>query len=254
MKFRKVSDEHGGSYHMLETGDIEHTNPLDYYRSLFIQRQVYLMFEVARNSGFPYSFTEAEKTLIELANRNWDRKYQGYLKVEVPENLLTLLEGKLKKKDQEKLFRGFGFTVDLLTAFILKAGEWGYTFSQYRSQHYHNGLDTTSLPKVIHLEDGQLNIVGKTDLSEGQLKQVLNHRKVTVAKFIDRSDGWHCLFLTYDSIGGKETWNNNQPHYHYISDKWGITREKVLNELKSKTYSLPSLPHIAILDYGKQPG
>ena len=47
-------------------------------------------------------------------------------------------------------------------------------------------------------------------------------------KFIDKEDEWHCLFLTYDSIRGKESWNGGQPHYHYISDKFGIPRAEWL--------------------------
>lgn len=52
---------------------------------------------------------------------------------------------------------------------------------------------------------------------------------------------------------GKESCKDGQPHYHYISDKFGMPRDKVLAELKSRDYSLGLLPHIDLLDYGDQP-
>lgn len=83
----------------------------------------------------------------------------------------------------------------------------------------------------------------------GQLKQVIEQRKVIVSKFLDKGSEWHCLLLTYDSLKGKESWKNGQPHYHYISSKFRIPRDKVVEQLKSSSYNLGSLPHIDLLEY-----
>lgn len=105
------------------------------------------------------------------------------------------------------------------------------------------------MPKLVEIKDDKVSKVGNTTLTDGQLKQAVDHRKVVVAKFIDKEDEWHCIFLTYDSIRGKESWKGGQPHYHYISDKFGIPRAEVLNQLKSRIYNLGSLPHIDLVGY-----
>lgn len=82
---------------------------------------------------------------------------------------------------------------------------------------------------------------------------MIENRKVVVAKLLDKCDEWHCFFVTYDSLKGKELWQNGQPHFHYISDKFGLSREEVVKSLKDRKYNLGSLPHINITDYGNQP-
>ena len=135
---------------------------------------------------------------------------------------------------------------DELIAFIIMAfNKYGYKYSQYSAKHHYKGLDESKLPEMIHIEDdGTLITVGNTKLSEGQQRLVVEHRKVTVSKFLDNEDNWHCFFLTFKSLLGKEKNKYGQPHLHYISDKWNIKREEVLLQLTSKDYILPSLPHI----------
>ena len=72
----------------------------------------------------------------------------------------------------------------------------------------------------------------------------VEHRKVIVSKFLDKGDIWHCFFLTFKSLDGKENYHDGQPHLHYISSAWNIPRQEVKEQLTSKKYSLPSLPHI----------
>jgi hypothetical protein len=79
---------------------------------------------------------------------------------------------------------------------------------------------------------------------------VVEHRKVIISKFLDNKTAWHCFFLTFKSIRREESWQDGQPHFHYISDKFGISRENVIVQLKSKDYNLGTLPHIGLLDYG----
>ena len=81
--------------------------------------------------------------------------------------------------------------------------------------------------------------------------QVIEQRKVIVAKFFDRGSEWHCLFLTFNSLAGKENWKGGQPHLHYISDKYGLTREEAVNRFKSNNYPSTSV-HIDLLGYGNQ--
>jgi hypothetical protein len=77
---------------------------------------------------------------------------------------------------------------------------------------------------------------------------------VKVAKIIENDEEWHCFFLTYNSIAGKENWENGQPHFHYVSNLFGIKKEDLIEQIKSKEYKLGNLPHIALKGYGVQPG
>jgi len=99
------------------------------------------------------------------------------------------------------------------------------------------------------LRNRLLKKVGDTNLTDGQLKELLIKRKKTIAKFLDKGDSWHCSFITYASLQGKDGWNQGQPHFHYISDKFNIPRETVINRLKSRKYNLGSLPHIKLNGY-----
>lgn len=85
-------------------------------------------------------------------------------------------------------------------------------------------------------------------MSDGQLKHAIKFRKVIVAKVLDKGDEWHCFYLTFKSIAGEESWKNGQPHYHYLSDKWGISREELVRQIKSDKYPSTSV-HIDLLDY-----
>ena len=122
---------------------------------------------------------------------------------------------------------------------------YGYTYSCYRAKHNHKGLEEAQLPELIYVEEnGNVTSIGETKLSKGQLKQAIEHRKITVSKFLDSGESWHCFFLTFKSLSGKESFKDGQPHLHYISDKWNIPRKEVVEQLTNKKYNLPSLPHI----------
>lgn len=145
--------------------------------------------------------------------------------------------------------RGQSISPFQLAAYIFRAWtEFGFSFSSYRADHHHKGLNEDELPQLIHLDGDKVKTSGETKLTEGQLKNVINHRKVTISKFLDKDDTWHCFFITYNSIGGKEKWQGGQPHYHYISDKWGFSRAEAVGRLKSINYP-PTSVHIALTDY-----
>lgn len=59
------------------------------------------------------------------------------------------------------------------------------------------------------------------------------------------------LFVTYNSIGGKENWKEGQAHFHYISSAFGISKEEFIESMRSGKYKSTSV-HIDLLEYGKQ--
>lgn len=250
VKEHRVYDDDGkGFYIMFESGDIEDVNPIEHYRDVFVNPRVVIEKEMLLAKKIPVPAIHIDAFLQSKASLAWGKKLKEIRNTELPNNLYDLLKAS-SKGEQVRLLKGISLTPEqLLTLIIFGWEKHGYRFSQYTGEHYHNGLDLEQLPKIINIKEGQVKKIGQSNLTDGQLKQIIEHRTVTISKFIDNGDEWHCFFITYRSIKGEESWKDGQPHFHYISDKFGIPRAKVVEELKSKNYKLGSLPHIDLLDY-----
>lgn len=249
-KETKIKVDGGNSiYSIFHSPDFEYVNPIEYYSSITIARNISILKDIFLLKYPDLKLEVIEKKILQKETLGWSEKLKQILKTEIPVNLISILSA-TSKKEQINLLKGLSINPEQLLAFLFKSKtDNGYLFSQYTSEHHHNGLEVKNMPKLVEIKDDKVFKVGNTTLTDGQLKQAVNHRKVIVAKFIDKEDEWHCLFLTYDSIRGKESWNGGQPHYHYISNKFGIPRAEVLSQLKSRTYNLGSLPHIDLIGY-----
>lgn len=230
--------------------DVEFVNPVEYYAGWEKRKSISFNKHLLHKTDAIKAAAISEEFYEKKAKEKWDETYQRIKKAEVPPNFIALMES-TSKKEQEKLLRGQGITPEQLAALLFIAHEeFGYTFSTYTTEHHHKGLDESALPDFIHVkDDGTVKTAGKTSLSEGQLKQVVSDRKVTVAKFLDKGDAWHCFFTVYRALKGEETWKGGQPHLHYISDKWTLPRVDVVAALKSTNYPKTSV-HIELIGYG----
>ena len=235
-------------------GDVEFVDPIAYLKERTIQTKTlfYRNYLKIKQPTFPAD--TIERAAVRHAQQDWESRYKEILDTQVPSTLISLLKAE-SKKDQIKLLKGVQLTPLNLWAFIFKAHtDSGFTFSQYHSEHFPKNTSKASLPKMATLkrETGEIQKTGNTSLTDGQIKQAIEQRKVVVTKFLDKESNWHSFFITYKSIGGEETWRNGQPHFHYISDKFGMSREEAVAKFKSDTYPTTSV-HIELLDYGEQP-
>ena len=251
-EYRIFEDDGKGSYKIFETPDFEFSNTVEYYKEVFMRTQIFLERELLLSKIPREIFPDLDGILYRRALKSWDEKYEAIIKTEVPDNFISLLKSE-SKGEQVKLLKNASIIPEQLIAFIVRAwNEFGFSFSQYTAHHHRKGIDETALPKVINVKGEKVESIGETTLSGGQLKQVVEQRKVIVSKFLDNGSNWHCLFLTFRSLRSEENWNDGQPHFHYLSDKFGIDRDKVVGELKSKEYRLGNLPHIKLLDYRQE--
>ena len=246
-----------GFYSVTEVEDFEFVNPIEKMRTIIMSASIdmdreYLLMSMAHDKNFPSieGVENPEEIIMRVAVSNalsyWDKKYQHIKSSKFPEEIFGILEGASKRK-QKKILKGISLTGDGLFAFIFEA--WirhGFSFSSYTSSHNQKGLDVTKMPQLAYQEDNNsITTVGTTTLSTGQIKQAIQHRHVVVARFLDKGEIWHCFFFTYKSVRGEEkAWKDGTPHLHFISHTWGLSREYVLNQLKSTEYNLGSLPHI----------
>lgn len=248
-KYKIPDDSGNGSYTIFHSPDFEYVDPTEHFAEGFIVTNVSMMRDIILLKKPPITLEFIAKYIHIKAFKDWFKKLKEIEETRIPENLILLLQAE-KKSEQVRLLKNLSISSDQLIAFIFKAWtDFGFTFSQYNTEHHHKGLDKNEMPKLVEMIEGKVYKVGKTALTDGQLKQAINQRKVIVAKFFDKNSSWHCLFLTFDSLKGKESWKDGQPHYHYISDKFGIPRNKVVQQLKSSKYSLGNLPHIDLIDY-----
>lgn len=249
IRIHKIPHNLNGNYTIYDSSDFEYADPIKYFAELHIN----VNFEFARNylinifPTFPIEIINIESQRQAIIE--WGNSYREYLERAIPQNFIDLLEC-VSKKQQIKLLKGQSMTPDQLVAFIIKSHkEFGFTFSQYSATHYPNGIEASDIPLIVEIDGDKVDSLGQTALSDNQLKQAVLFRNVIISKFLDKGTVWHCFFLTFKSVFGKECWENGQPHLHYISDKFGIAREKVLMELKSRKYSLGSLPHIKFINF-----
>jgi hypothetical protein len=234
--------------------DFEYVKPIKHYEEDFIVKHMILSGITNEELLGEVQKSEKSKAVFIEANLRWRKRLEEFKSLIISNQFIKLLETK-KKSEQEDLLQGLVLTPEILMGIIIKADELGYTLSQYRSEHSSKGIDHSKMPLAFEVkEDGNVKTYGETELSNGQLKQAIEHRKVKVAKILDRGTEWHCFFTTYKSLRGEETWlGEKQPHFHYISNAFMIDRTEVIKQIKSEKYKLGNLPHIKLEEYGKQP-
>lgn len=179
------------------------------------------------------------------AKEEWLENLIEMRAVKLSDDLMKILTAN-RKKDQIKLLRGQELTSAQFGSFLLRAGEsYGYRYSRFKTEFLPSWAIKYKLPKVFHLDDdGKMDIVGETNLSEAQLKQLLVQRTVRISHFLDNGFRWHCFFTTYRSLRGEENHADGTPHFHYLSNFWKIDRQTVVSELKNLKHKFTTSVHI----------
>lgn len=245
----------GECFLAFEAGDFENEKPLEHYKNNFVFNKM-CHSEISRDELLGKKEpTDKGLEIFKQALNAWDLFYKGITSKPLSSNWKTLLaDTNLKKKEQNNLLKEEILSPGIILSLYAEAEKEGYALSQYTSETLPGGTNESALPIAIHKkDDGSIQRIGDSTLTDGQLKELLENRKNLIANFLDKGDKWHCLITTYDSLNGKEKWNNNQPHYHYISSNFGIPREDVVSQIKSGKYKLNNLQHIRLEGYGKQP-
>jgi hypothetical protein len=249
----KIFDENGrGFIRVFSTDKVEKVNPIDFYKSAELEKRAVVLHDLL-SAKDPFMASMVSKEFyLKNAKVGLDELFERFEKTNVDENLLELLLTS-RKKDQISLLKGIKFNPDQLMSLIFKSySDFGLLYSKYLFENLPAGLEGKKLPKMFRMkDDGTIDKVGETDFSDGELKNVIEQRKVIVSHFFENDDLWHCFFITYNSIGGKENWKDGQAHFHYISSGFGISKDEFIESMRSGKYKSTSV-HIDLLDYGHQ--
>ncbi len=249
MEYHTVDHQEGNGFTTIldNSEDIEFVNPIEYHHQLYTQ---YKTYEILDNA--PELILNHRDDLINAIQSNWHLFRHHIECTEVPTAFLKLF-GTKSKDEQARLLNSQTLTVEQLTALSFKAWDEGFTYSTYIRATYPKNVQREQLPKLAYqLQDGRMHVSGDSSKTDGELRQTINQRKVITSFFLDRGYEWHCIFGTYRSIyQGEKSHKGGQAHFHYLSDKFGLSREVVLERFTQGDYPSTSV-HIDLLGYGNQ--
>lgn len=145
-----------------------------------------------------------------------------------------LVNDKLKYNKQNKLLKGLTLTTSDILWLNKEAQDLGYLMDVYRQEKHPGRYDEKKSPVLFRQKkDGSIESFGQTDMSEGEMKALLEERKVVQARIYHKGEHWHCFYFTYRGLAGKEAGEQGaKPHYHYISDRSGISLEDLKKRIK----------------------
>lgn len=196
---------------------------------------------------------ELEKgRLMELALFKSGEQFQQTLdNYPLPEQLeQILIDGSLRKKDQQRLLHGVELETEHILSFFYRAEELGYDFSAFRFEGQPKDIPIEDLPRFIHCDDNEVVRIGGSDtLSDGKLRQLVEQQKVLVTRIASKGSLWHCLLQTFSGLKGKEQGKQgSRPHVHYISDKTcGLTYDQIVAMIKTGIYPKAEI-HLPLID------
>jgi len=246
-------------YNLVVMGEYEYANPIEKIGEGVMQMHMMKDRSIAEMNQEAMKILEGDPDKEGIIDRVVRRRAQAYWQSELDRIMQVPVESRLirlltteKKREQIGLLRGVTINPEKLMAFIFRAWtDHGFTYSVYESHSLPTGVNWSDVPEFAYKDetDGSLFRHGSSTLDDGKLRAVIEDRKVVVAKFLDKGPLWHCFFLTYKSLAGKE--RGEMPHLHYVSPGWGMDRAETIRRLKEQWYSISGTPHIS---YSRSPG
>lgn len=146
-----------------------------------------------------------------------------------------LSDDSLSKKQQETLLKDAILTGSEILWLNKEAQDLGYLLDVYHEETYPDKFNEKRMPIVFNQkEDGSFDVLGSTDMTEGELRALLEQRKVVQARIYHRNSSWHCFYYTFKGLAGEECGVlGSQPHYHYLSNRSGVSWDTLLKRIKA---------------------
>lgn len=221
-------------------------DPYDYFMYLYAAATANLLIQIARKDGKSNSIVEVlirNESLAEVKKKNEEIFANSHFN----KKLKQILEDvELTKSEQKKILRDITINGADILWFNKKAQELGYKLDIYHLETIPSICENKQKP-VLFMEhkDGAVEKMGETNMSDGQLKAILDQRKVIQARIYHKDSIWHCFYYTFRGLNGQEPGDfGAKPHYHYLSNKFGMSIEDLLERIKLN--NVPSGVHILL--------
>ena len=181
----------------------------------------YKFYQLTQIAGYPN----------EVAKQMSFETLEKYAMTPCPEFLIKLFN-KRKKKEQENLLKGRSISSENLICWFLQAGRLKGLFSEYSYEAPDKDFEDRAPILIDATDSDNIISVGKTDLSEAALKNLVENQHKVIAQFIDFPDGrWLCFYRTFQGLSGREKGAQGQ-HMHFISSEYGLSREAIVEDFK----------------------
>jgi hypothetical protein len=120
---------------------------------------------------------------------SWEKHYKEIMAVKFPNSFFNFSDCGNKKR-QELFLSNETYDFLKMQAIFYRAWlDYNYTFSCYRYEKRPKIFDDAKFPDLYYLQsDNTFDIIGNSNLREGQLKGVLEQRNIVIAKFLDNGN------------------------------------------------------------------
>ena len=223
----------GAAYRGYEPSTDINCPPFDYYRFGYANHYA-ILFQDILKVKCPVPIPDA--FVRKFALQQTDEMIAEKLTNSEPNAAIhtLLFNDTLSHKEQEKLLKGVALTPSDFLWMNKEAQDVGYLLDVYHEEKYPDRFKEKKHPVLIHVEeDGSIEKMGTTDMSEGEMRALLEQRKVIQARIYHKDSIWHCFYYTFRGLAGQESGIlGSKPHYHYLSDKSGIAWDDLVERIK----------------------
>lgn len=229
---------------MEDVENVSYRETMVKFHASSIAPAIKVMLEKDKNFNLPCNDEIINQVALMFAKKS----YNELSKESVDGKLKNIFQKELNKKEQIRLLKGVQLTEPQLSSLFNFAEECGYKFSHYKWQGAPKSVKEEKQPSFMHLkDDGSVEYVGDTTLTEGQMRTIINQADVLIARIFDNGIHWHCFLQTYKGLKGMESGvQGSRPHLHYLSDSFGISKDDLVKMIKMGKY--PNTPvHIPLL-------
>lgn len=145
-----------------------------------------------------------------------------------------LTDDTLSHKEQEKLLKGVSLTPTDILWMNKEAQDLGFLLNIYQEEKFPEKFKEKNIPLLIHKKkDNDIEKMGTTDMTEGEMRAILEQRKIIQARIYHKNNVWHCFYFTYKGLAGNESGlMGGKPHYHYFSNKSRIIWDDLMKRIK----------------------
>ena len=208
--------------------------PFDYFKYGHIEIQTELFTNVLK---VKCPITIPKEWIRKFVHAEIDKELTNLLNNSVlkPEIHQLLTDDTISYKQQNALLRNIEFNSTDLLWLNKEAQDLGYLLDVYYEEKYPTKFEEKKHPLVIHQKDEEtIKSIGNTDMTEGEMKALLQQRKVIQARIYHKHNIWHCFYFTFRGLAGEERGAmGGKPHYHYLSDKKGISWSELMYRIKA---------------------